>query len=135
MRVSKNVSKAVVLHSAVASLGSPTEAPAAGATGDVSAWQSGVAASPSDAEIAIDAATGTTITIGGPVDVLGYSGSAAKWRVLGTLNGGGPITVTSVIGFAQKVGAIGTYEHIQLRSGAITGGNVTVTATPIEVVG
>ena len=129
----RNSSLTRTLHAAANTLPAPSGTPAENATGDITGWRAGSYAI-SDAEIAIDAAAGTTVVIPGPVDVLGYSRAAGKWRVLGTLASGASITVTSNNGFAQKVVAVGTYEHLQLRAGgAMSGGTVVVTATPIEV--
>lgn len=132
-QVIKQHADKVTLHTDAASLAAPADAPTAGATGDVRGWRSGAYA-PRDASIAIDASAGVTIT--GPVDLLGYDSSDAKWRVCARLAEGRDIVMTAVIGFEEKVFDVGTFEHLQLYApGGVSGGNVTVSAKPFEDMG
>lgn len=120
------------LHSGVNALPAPSGIPSADTAGDISGWHQG-GFSPAHAVIELDAATGATVTIAGPVEVVGFHRGTGKWRVLGVLNAAATITLTAANGFAQLVINVAVYDHIQLRGGAISGGTVNVTATPIEV--
>lgn len=132
MELVQRTSREIILASEAATLPAPTSPPAADDPRSLAAWDVG-GRRIRHAEVALDAASGTSVTVQEPVELIGFLRSRNKWRRLGVLNNGEAIVVDAVVGYAQKVLDVGSYDVLALVSPGISGGTITAILTPLHV--
>lgn len=115
----------VVIASAVATLPAPSAPPSQAQLDAFAAW--GANFTPRLATISIDADGATTIT---SAVIAAYDIPDAQWRAIAAVNGGLLVSLTADIGYEELLTEVGIFGPLTVY-GAVSGGNVTVKATPL----
>lgn len=126
------LSKKLLIHDGVGTLGAPSGAPAAGLL--IDSWRSG-SAGPRLIGLKLWGSDGS-VDIAAGTEVYGWHAGDSRWYSVGVLDGGAAINVALTAGryyYLHDLPAWAT--AVQLKTGAVSGGTISAEIEALEVRG
>jgi len=127
----------VRIHATTNTLAAPTAGPAEAIKFAGAGWKSG--SNGSRGVLLKVWGDDASVDVAGPVEVTAYHAGDSRWYYVGALDKGANINVGNGVAAPARIWRLtdipGWATAIQLKSGAITGGNISAEVEPLEISG